>query len=209
MTESEWLPTTKVGQLLKWLRQHATERKLRSFGCACCHRIEHLLEEKHRTLISMSERYADGQCTADQLRQAAERAGVVTPGRAFVKEDRIRLAATKAAGHTGFGESAEHAAETLQLVSPSSKEWKFQLAMIREIFAPCFRPVAINPTWLTSTVVTLAQSIYDNRRFEDMPILADALEDAGCDNAEMLEHGRGGGEHVRGCWLVDLILAKS
>jgi hypothetical protein len=56
--------------------------------------------------------------------------------------------------------------------------------------------------------VTLAQSIYDNRRFEDMPILADALEDAGCSSKEMLEHCRCGGEHVRGCWLVDLLLQK-
>jgi hypothetical protein len=68
--------------------------------------------------------------------------------------------------------------------------------------------VAINPAWLTSNVSGLAQAIYDDRAFERMPILGDALEDAGCDNADILNHCRGPGPHVRGCWVVDMLLEK-
>jgi hypothetical protein len=57
--------------------------------------------------------------------------------------------------------------------------------------------------------VQLACAIYDDRAFEQLPILADALEEAGCDNADILAHCRGPGPHVRGCWLVDLLLGKS
>jgi hypothetical protein len=71
-----------------------------------------------------------------------------------------------------------------------------------------FRPMTIDPPWLTANVTVLAQSIYDDRAFDRLPILADALEDAGCDNADILNHCRDGGEHVRGCWVVDLILGK-
>jgi hypothetical protein len=84
-----------------------------------------------------------------------------------------------------------------------------QVRLIRCIFSPLpFRSVTLNPTWLTPTVKQLAQSIYDEKAFDRMPILADALEDSGCDNAEVLGHCRSGGEHVRGCWVVDPILDK-
>ena len=63
-----------------------------------------------------------------------------------------------------------------------------------------------DPAWLTSAVVGLARAIYDGRAFDLMPILADALQDAGCDNADILNHCRSGGVHVRGCRVVDLIL---
>jgi hypothetical protein len=72
-----------------------------------------------------------------------------------------------------------------------------------------FRPVCVNPTWLMAIVVRLAEHIYQGRAFDQMPILADALEDAECDNNDILNHCRLPGEHVRGCWVVDLVLGKS
>ena len=69
--------------------------------------------------------------------------------------------------------------------------------------------VFFQPGWLTSTVLALATGIYDDRAFDRMPILADALQDAGCDNADILDHCRGSGPHVRGCWVVDMLLGKS
>jgi hypothetical protein len=69
--------------------------------------------------------------------------------------------------------------------------------------------VTLDPNWRTSTVLALAQGIYDERAFDRLPILADALEDAGCDNEEMLAHCRGAGPHARGCWVVDLVLGKA
>lgn len=80
---------------------------------------------------------------------------------------------------------------------------------IRDIFGNPFRPVTVDSSWLTSTVLPLASGIYEEKAFDRMPILADALQDAGCDNAEVLEHCRGPGPHVRGCHVLDLILGKS
>jgi hypothetical protein len=81
-------------------------------------------------------------------------------------------------------------------------------ALLSDIFGNPFRPVALNPAWRTANVTALAESIYTDRAFDRLPILADALEDAGCDNAEILNHCRAGGVHVRGCWVVDLVLGK-
>jgi hypothetical protein len=72
-----------------------------------------------------------------------------------------------------------------------------------------YQPQTLNPSWLTSTVISLAEQIYESRDFSAMPILADALMDAGCSNETILEHCRGPGPHVRGCWVCDLCLIKS
>src|SRR5205085_12433942 len=81
-----------------------------------------------------------------------------------------------------------------------------QAALLRDIVGNPFRPVALDPAWRTAAVVGLAEAIYAGRAFDRLPILADALEDAGCDNPDVLAHCRGPGPHVRGCWVVDLIL---
>ncbi|MBL8797494.1 MAG: hypothetical protein JNM56_26575 [Planctomycetia bacterium] len=81
-------------------------------------------------------------------------------------------------------------------------------AFLRDILGNPLRPISADPSWQTETVSSLATAIYDERAFDRLPILADALEDAGCDNADMLNHCRQPGEHVRGCWVVDLVLGK-
>jgi hypothetical protein len=83
-----------------------------------------------------------------------------------------------------------------------------QPLLIRDIVGNPFRPVTINPAWRTSNVTALAQAIYVDRAFDRLPILADALEDTGCDNADILNHCRQSGVHFRGCWVVDLLLDK-
>jgi hypothetical protein len=82
-------------------------------------------------------------------------------------------------------------------------------AVLREVVGNPFRPVAFDPRWLTADVVGLARGIYDHRAFDRLPLLADALMDAGCDNDDVLSHCRSGGSHVRGCWVVDLALGKN
>jgi hypothetical protein len=84
----------------------------------------------------------------------------------------------------------------------------FAPALLRCVAGDPFRPVACDPGWRTADVVSLARGIYDERAFDRLPILADALQDAGCDNADVLGHCRGPGPHVRGCWVVDLVLGK-
>ncbi|HYH67899.1 MAG TPA: hypothetical protein VD866_24595 [Urbifossiella sp.] len=84
-----------------------------------------------------------------------------------------------------------------------------QSILVRDIFGNPFRPVALDPTWRTEAVVGLATGIYADRAFDRLSVLADALEDAGCADADVLTHCRGPGPHVRGCWVVDLLLGKS
>ena len=85
-----------------------------------------------------------------------------------------------------------------------------QRGLLLDIFGnPFSRCVAVDPTWLTSDVVALATDIYAEKAFDRMPILADALQDAGCANDDTLDHCRGPGPHVRGCWVVDLVLGKA
>jgi hypothetical protein len=80
--------------------------------------------------------------------------------------------------------------------------------LARDIFGNPLRPFPFNHSWRTSTVLALVQQMYDSRDFSTMPILADALQDAGCDNADILNHCRGPGSHVRGCFVVDKLLGK-
>ncbi|WP_232069915.1 hypothetical protein [Gemmata massiliana] len=84
----------------------------------------------------------------------------------------------------------------------------YEVGYIRDIFENPFRPTVFSPEWHTDTVVALARQMYESRDFSAMPILADALQDAGCDNTDVLDHCRGPSPHVRGCWVVDLVLGK-
>ncbi|MBX9623053.1 MAG: hypothetical protein K2X82_04490 [Gemmataceae bacterium] len=81
---------------------------------------------------------------------------------------------------------------------------------VRDLFGNPFRPVAFEPDWRTGSAVALARGMYDARDFAHLPILADALEDAGCDHPDVIGHCRDpDGVHVRGCWVVDGVLGLS
>jgi hypothetical protein len=100
--------------------------------------------------------------------------------------------------------------ESQQLERLAHKEricWEF-CNQFRDVAGNPFRPVVADPAWLTPTVVAFAESLYEARAFDRLPILADALEEAGCTSADLLLHCRQPGEHVRGCWAVDLVLGK-
>ena len=97
------------------------------------------------------------------------------------------------------------------MLAATAAEATAQTELIRHIVGNPFRPVSLNPAWLAwndGTVPRITQAIYDDRAFDRMPILADALEDAGCQDQDILGHCRQPGEHVRGCWVVDLLLGK-
>ena len=89
-----------------------------------------------------------------------------------------------------------------------TREYVAQAILLRDIFGNPFRPVTFSPSWRTSTAASLASQMYESGDFGAMPILADALQDAGCDSADVLDHCRGPRPHVRGCWVVDLVLGK-
>ncbi|OWK36483.1 hypothetical protein FRUB_09046 [Fimbriiglobus ruber] len=89
------------------------------------------------------------------------------------------------------------------------REQKQQAVLLRDIFGNPFRPITLDSSWLTSTVTALARQMYDSRDFSAMPILVDALQDAGCGDDQVLSHCRGPGPHVRGCFVVDACLNKT
>jgi hypothetical protein len=89
------------------------------------------------------------------------------------------------------------------------QERDYQSALLRDVFGNPLCSVAFDPAWRTSTVTALASQVYESRDFSAMPILADALQDAGCDSDDVLNHCRDGKQvHVRGCWVIDLVLGK-
>jgi hypothetical protein len=118
-------------------------------------------------------------------------------------------ATVQAASPVGTAESAGSIATREEV---ERAERTAQAALLRDVFGPLpFRLVTIAPAWAAwndATVVTLAQGIYDDRAFDRLPVLADALEEAGCTNAETLAHCREPGPHVRGCWAVDHLMGK-
>jgi hypothetical protein len=97
----------------------------------------------------------------------------------------------------------------------TAKDWignvvRYSGAILNCVFRdPFLRPVTLDPSLLSDTVMKMATAIYSERAWDRLPILADALEEAGCTDVAILEHCRGPGPHVRGCWVVDLILGKA
>ena len=116
-----------------------------------------------------------------------------------------------AGGHQAFHDVAPAAEDTEGIAAAHGlvTELVHQTNSVRDIVGNPFRAVTADPRWLTSDVVALAASIYAERAFDRLPILADALQDAGCENADVLGHCRDPQlTHVRGCWVVDLVLGK-
>jgi hypothetical protein len=95
--------------------------------------------------------------------------------------------------------------------SARSAARRAQADLLRELFGPSFPPLAAAASWLAwngATVLRVAREIYDEKAFARLPVLGDALEDAGCDHADLLAHCRSPRPHVRGCWVLDLLLGK-
>jgi hypothetical protein len=107
--------------------------------------------------------------------------------------------------------AAKEGAGNLQWIKTGQDQSRLICQWLRDLFGNPFRPVSVDPRWLCwngGAVVKLAQGIYDRWEFGLLPILGDALEEAGCENEEMVRHCRLPADHVRGCWLLDLLLKK-
>jgi hypothetical protein len=212
MMEHEWLACPDPDALLDHLRSsgRASERKLRLFAVGCCRRVWHLMNDgRSRKAVAVVERWVDGEASRQQLEAAHAAAGQAwrTPAGtaawdASTVEWRVEAAAA-AASHAAWAGSADRS---------RADERRAQADLLRCIVGNPFRVPAPFPpavlAWQDGTVVKLARSIYQARRFEDVPVLADALEEAGCSDADVLGHLRGPGPHGRGCWVVDALLGK-
>ena len=202
MTEQEWLAATDPTPMLEFLKGKASDRKLRLFAVFCEREYLRFRPDISEGIVSryaaMTERYADGEAT-------------------FKEWEGVRQFVHGTFHHTDPYYHATHGVDTAVCCCyaddsvreiQTAAEHAVLAAVVRDIFGNPFRPTTANPSWLTSDVLALAKGIYQDRAFDRMPILADALQDAGCESAAILDHCRGDGPHVRGCWVVDLLLGK-
>jgi hypothetical protein len=221
MTEAEWLGCSDLTQMLEALQASgtATDRKLRLFAVAGCrYRFGNYFGagDPGQQAIEVAERYGDGLATREEVeaaqRMAAEYGdqlldaifGYTDACGAYLAAAALLDKSTSGmAGHTCFP-------------SDPAEMRTAHAALLRDLFGPLpFRPVSIPPSvraWQDATVVNLAQAAYECRRLPDgtleperLAVLADALEEAGCEDRDVLGHLRGGGVHVRGCFVLDLL----
>lgn len=205
---------------------------------ACRGHVDLMSDARCRAVVEVGERYADGHAGTKELREASEEAfcrrddlegdrlaearaivaafAVVDPDErdsalpAFktaskveqTSDDLIHLAELGLPSERGGDEAASDRQRAAE------RERAAQCHVLRDIFGNPFRPASIDPAWLSSNVVALARTIYEERAFDRMPELADALEAAGCHAVDILDHCRQAEPHVRGCWVVDAILGK-
>jgi hypothetical protein len=179
MTEAEWQVATDFTEMLTTLFDGVVSgRKSTLLDTASFRSIWNLLSSQQRQSVEMLEKMAD--------------------------EHYSSVSATMELGITSW-----RAADIVgKSGGDSVRERQKQCYLIRDIFGNPFRPITFDTNWRTSTVVSLARSMYESRDFSTMPILSDALQDAGCENEDILNHCRGEGPHVRGCWVGDLVLGK-
>jgi hypothetical protein len=212
MTEQEWLECRDPAPVLSFLGERASKHQCRYFIAACCRRIWHLLPEASRRAVEVGERYAGGRATYAELREAAE--GALTPD---APAEAAALAAVASAWthHRTAIEAAACAARAVARAAdpeneddPDPAEQAEQCRLLREVFGNPFRPVALDAAWLTwndAVVPRVAQGIHERRSFEELPVLADALTEAGCGEESILAHCRQPGGHVPGCWVVEAL----
>jgi hypothetical protein len=233
MTEQEWLEGINPEPILDFLAGKGSERKLRLFACACSRQtLCFVADERAKAIIDVAERLADGVATNAERREAAVRINDHQIGGAEVGSAwgavccTVALSAVQAAASCSRSAATAHGFATITtygnrnayyaaVEAGATKERMAQIPFLRDIFGNPFRPVSINPAWLTPTVISLAQAAYEERNLPSgtldnarLAVLADALEECGCDNADIPNHLRQAGEHYRGCWVVDALLGK-
>lgn len=268
MNEQEWLTSNDPETMLEWLTtdadnrkgdmdvQHimANDRKLRLLAVACCRQVWHLLtDERSRQAVEVAERFADGEATEDEMFMMR---GIAHSARYDIGYEKQGVSTPAHIAHVAVAEDWQSITtvysrtDTHELIPPAT-----QAALLREIVGNPWRPVDYDRCCSLRNgglVIAVAHTIYEERRFADMPILADTLEEAGCTEETILQHCRGlercpkciklpdennhppgmmfvgwghgwqpcsvcegaiwipiRSPHVRGCWLLDLILGKT
>jgi hypothetical protein len=195
MTEQEWLACADPLPMLAFLRGQVSNRKLRLFAVACSRRAWHWLDDLGRAAVEVAESYADARAGPGELRAARLACRSAGSGAAWY------------AAASGAPVAARNAALSALAGSIVPAERAAQAGLLRDVVGCPFRPVAADARWVTGGAAALARGMYETRDFATMPLLAHLLEEAGCP-AAVSAHCRGGGPHVRGCWVVDLVLGK-
>jgi hypothetical protein len=222
--EAKWLTCEDPGLMLTFLHDKGSERKVRLLACASCRAMWSLIKARDsRTAIDVAERFADRLAHEGGLSRAY--AGARSVAR---KTSSNALRTGDLNLHAALWHAAETCARNARWVPRRyvlgegrstpicGLEAGKQVVLIREIYGNPFHPVVLDSACLTTIVVALAEAAYQQRSLPDghidlarIAVLSDALEDAGCTDRSILDHLRGPGPHVRGCFAVDLVLGKS
>jgi hypothetical protein len=232
MNEEQWLACDDPFHILEFLGGKVTERKGRLFACACLRRARRLLTPRYLKAVEASENYADSQIeTAELTRQEHEifqlaaryfRRYRALPWTLVVQKQFVRTACIRVMA-TPLGEMLTFSRECWTVArsrgeadEKQRKELQARSDLLRDLFANPFHPLTVSCcvfSWHDNTIIRLAQTAYDERILPAgtlnnarLLIVADALEEAGCDDEQILRHLRNGGEHYRGCWAIDLLL---
>jgi hypothetical protein len=180
--------------LLRQLGGVLGERKLRLFACACCRRLGHLMEDPlNERAVEVGELYADGLARRREWKKARKAAHL--PWR----------------DSFGAQDEALQAVQATLRVTPAGQHGRL-CGLLRDLLGLPPRLAPVKSSWLHwngGCVTRLARAIYEERRFEDLPVLADALEEAGCADPAILAHCRQEAEHIRGCWVVDVLTGQA
>ena len=223
MTEAEWLASNNINVMLASLI-NPSQRKIRLFACACVRQIWHLLtDDRSRNAVQVAERYADDAATNSERIEAANAAYVAYANAANVAyaATNVAYAAYATAYAAADATTAARAAATAAYAdvngtyvaanATNATNAAVQASLLREIFGNPFRPSIIDPAWWQwddGCIANMVLSAYKEECWDTLPIIADALEDAGCTSQPLLEHLRTPGCHVKGCWAVDALVGR-
>ena len=231
MNELAWLAGADPIAMLDHLAATATDRKLRLFACACVRRYwADFRYPTPRLAVAMAERLAEGTATIEEVEamrgQAEMSAGnapeldqyaYIAAGQTLQEQaadaarsapESIRQHAIRIAAYEMVYSENEAEAVARARVEESRR----QVELLNELFGNPFRPAVLQPHWLAwgdGVVVSMAREIEEAQRFAELPYLADALMDAGCDDETLLRHSRQTEGHIRGCWVLDVLLGKN
>jgi hypothetical protein len=227
MTEAEWLTGTDLAPSLEFVEGRLSPRRARLLAAALCRATGSMFAHPDLArALNEVEWYADGRAGARELGSVSQKFRLL----AIQHYERSLRFAELDAPDTARTDLAQSefawAVVCASAVSVTVRDVAMRLGgevtrslgeefaatcrdCVREVVGNPFRQVAFAPAWRTSTAVGVATKIYDTRDFGAMPILADALQDAGCDSDDVLNHCRDPKQtHVRGCWALDGVLGK-
>ncbi len=221
MTEAEWLACDQPVKVARFARARCSPERFRDLAVEWGNHIRHLFEpadllwfEAFAAWVGGTGAHPSEVCVRPQFlpldRPREETFWARRCADAIREAD--PMAAAAHAGESAAADGFRYHPEDV-LVASKARAAEVRGACCRElrdIVGNPFRPVTFSPEWRTSTAVALAARMYECRDFAAMPILADALQDAGCDSDDVLAHCRdAAATHVRGCWVVDLVLGKT
>jgi len=215
MDAARWLACTDPMPMLEFLCSKVSGRKLRLFAVACCRRVSHMLTAEAREGVELAEHVAEGLADSTECKKGRDKAlhaGWVMDDAFRHRRGPAKAAVCKALCRQPYLAATGSARRTKSYVDN-------QCHLLRDIIPCPFISVDLKSEWIAWTggiVIRLAEAAYQERTMPEgtidearLAVLGDALEEAGCQDEEILKHCREQGIHVRGCWLLDLLLNKA